>query len=196
MSDKWGVGSTFRSGTRTITEVDTVPFGCYRREVFDRIGQYDERLVRNQDIELNKRLKRAGGKIYLVPDIACTYYARETYRELAKNSFDNGRWNILTAYYTGTLRSLSLRHYIPLLFILSLLVPFLCCPRLSSGIFLLYLSMMSIRSFQIRSGTTFLHQFLAFVVLHFSYGVGELAGMAEVLKNINLHMIFREKNLK
>ena len=59
LSDKFGVGgSDFRNGVDKIKEVDTVPFGCYKKEIFDKIGYYDERLARNQDIELNKRLKK------------------------------------------------------------------------------------------------------------------------------------------
>lgn len=64
--------------------VDTVPFGCWPRSVFDRYGLYDERLIRNQDIELNKRIKHGGGKIVIVPDTYCTYLARETFSGLAK----------------------------------------------------------------------------------------------------------------
>jgi glycosyltransferase involved in cell wall biosynthesis len=116
LSDRFGVGSAFRSGVKEIQEVDTVPFGCYKRELFDKVGLYGERLVRNQDIELNKRIKNSGGKIYLIPEIKCTYFARENYKDLAKNNFNNGLWNILTAYYTNTLNSLSLRHFIPLIF--------------------------------------------------------------------------------
>jgi glycosyltransferase involved in cell wall biosynthesis len=58
LSDRLGVGSAFRSGVGEIKEVDTVPFGCYKKEIFDKVGLYDERLVRNQDIELNKRIKK------------------------------------------------------------------------------------------------------------------------------------------
>ena len=72
LSNKFGVGnSTFRLGVDKVMEVDTVPFGCWKREVFDKYGVYDERLIRNQDIELNKRIVRGGGHIYIVPD---TYY--------------------------------------------------------------------------------------------------------------------------
>jgi len=184
LSDKLGVGSAFRSGVAQVEEVDTVPFGCYRKEVFDTIGLYDERLVRNQDIELNKRLKRAGGKIYLVPDISCTYYARETFGALARNNFENGRWNILTAWHTGRLGSLSLRHYIPLLFVLGLLLPLFCCAGLSVAMALVYIVVIAVRSYQIKKKTTWLHQMVAFVVLHISYGLGEMAGLAEVVKKI------------
>ena len=87
LSNKFGVGnSVFRTGIDKVMEVDTVPFGCWRRDVFDKYGLYDLRLVRNQDIELNKRILRGGGKIFIVPDTYCTYLARETFKGLAKNN--------------------------------------------------------------------------------------------------------------
>ena len=189
LSDKLGVGSSFRVGVNKIKEVDTVPFGCYKKEVFDKIGLYDERLVRNQDIELNKRLKKAGGKIYLVPDIKCVYFARETFKALAKNNFNNGLWNILTAYYTNSLSSLSFRHFIPLLFVLTLLISLILSIisvkffYLFLAIFLTYFIIISIRSFQIKKDTTIFHQIVAFLVLHFSYGIGSLVGIFKVLKD-------------
>ena len=197
LSDRLGVGSAFRSGVREIKEVDTVPFGCYKREIFDKVGLYDERLVRNQDIELNKRIKKAGGKIYLVPEIKCTYYARETFKDLAKNNFENGKWNILTAFYTKTFSSLSFRHFVPMFFVLSLII-FLILGFFNKVFWLLfliefigYLSIISIRSIQIKKDTTFFHQLLAFLVLHFSYGIGSLVGIFEVIKKI-----LKEKNEK
>jgi len=189
LSDKFGVGSAFRSGVSEIKEVDTVPFGCYRKEVFDKIGLYDERLVRNQDIELNKRLKRNGGKIYLIPEIKSTYFARETFLDLAKNNFNNGLWNILTAYYTKTLNSLSFRHFVPLIFVLSLIFSFILgfFNKVFFYLFLVilfsYLSIISVRSFQIKKDTTFFHQLLAFLVLHFSYGIGEIVGIFKLIRS-------------
>jgi GT2 family glycosyltransferase len=188
LSDKLGVGSAFRSGVKDIKEVDTVPFGCYKKEIFDKVGLYDERLVRNQDIELNKRIKKAGGKIYLIPEIKCVYFARETYKDLAKNSFNNGFWNILTAYYTNSLSSLSFRHFVPLIFVLSLILTFLLgfFNKTFFYIFLFillsYLILISFRSFQIKKDTTFFHQLLAFLTLHVSYGIGSLVGIFKVLK--------------
>lgn len=117
LSNKFGVGnSTFRTGIDHEMQVDTVPFGCWRRDVFEKYGLYDVRLVRNQDIELNKRIQRGGGKIYIVPGTSCTYLARETYAKLARNNYGNGMWNMLTVYYTRQLKSLSLRHFVPLIF--------------------------------------------------------------------------------
>jgi glycosyltransferase involved in cell wall biosynthesis len=188
LSSRFGVGnSDFRVGTDAPKEVDTVPFGCYKREVFEKYGYYDERLERNQDIELNKRILSGGGKIYLVPDVTCTYYARESLKALAKNNYANGRWNILTAYYTGTLRSLSLRHFIPLFFVLSLLLPLLFSlaePRLLwLGVLSLcsYLSLVIIVSLKLKDKQTTLWDIVTtFLTLHLSYGMGSLVGMFQV----------------
>jgi len=79
LSHPFGVGNSLFRIAKNIKrpiEVDTVPFGCYLKEIFDKIGLYDERLIRNQDIELNKRLRKSGGKIYLIPDIKIKYCVR------------------------------------------------------------------------------------------------------------------------
>lgn len=190
LSDPLGVGSRFRTGATTITEVDTVAFGCYTKKTFAKYGLFDERLIRNQDIEFNKRLIRGGEKIYLIPDVTATYYARETYTELAKNNYQNGYWNILTAYYTGTPNSLSLRHFIPLGFVLSIILPFLIspfCPLIlwiPTAILIIYLLIIAKRSWEIRDKTTWLHQIWAFITLHFSYGFGSIGGIIALTKKI------------
>lgn len=186
LSNKFGVGnSTFRTGIKGAQEVETVPFGCWRREVFDKYGMYDTRLVRNQDIELNKRIIRGGGKIVIIPDTFCTYLARETYRALAKNNYSNGLWNILTVYYTKEMRSLSLRHFVPLMFILSLIIPTLvglfwtpafCVSALALCAYLLVLGTVSAR-LAVSKGLNFFYLLASFIVLHVSYGWGSLVGI-------------------
>lgn len=190
LSDRFGAASQFRTGVAAVTRVDTVPFGCYRRDVFERFGLFDERLVRNQDIELNKRIVRGGGSIYLLPDVVCTYYARETYNELAANNYQNGYWNILTAYYTKTLNSLSLRHFVPLIFVMSLLLPLLLSPLqpvlfwVAAAILASYMGVIGFRAFKIKKNTTWAHQITAFAVLHFSYGFGGIGGIITFTKKI------------
>lgn len=190
LSNSFGVGNSFfRIGTNKIMEVDTVPFGCYNKSTFDKFGYYNERLVRNQDIELNKRIKRAGGKIYLLPDSFCVYYARETFREIAKNNFQNGKWNILTVDITRTFDSLSLRHFIPFIFIMSLLffsmLSFFYFPLLYLSIasFLLYSILLLYASTKIalRSDNDVLFLIVGFLVLHFSYGFGTMIGLINVI---------------
>lgn len=186
---RFGVGNaSFRTGSNEIKAVDTVAFGCYRRSTFEKYGLFDEKLIRNQDIELNKRIINAGGKIYLIPDVKCTYYARENFIALAKNNYANGFWNILTAYYTKTLSSLSLRHFIPLLFVLSLVVPIgisLGFPKiLWIAIFSLvsYLSLVIIISFRLKnSSNSIRYLIISFLTLHFSYGVGSLIGIFSII---------------
>ena len=186
LCNKFGVGdSTFRLGVDHVQEVETVPFGCWPREVFEKIGKYDVRLVRNQDIELNKRIIREGGKIYILPDTYCTYLARETWKALAKNNYENGKWNILTVFYTKTFSSLSLRHFIPLLFVLSLFVPLflaLAWPPfafLSAFSLLAYLGIMSAVSIRLakQKRLNLFCLLTSFVVLHLSYGCGSLVGI-------------------
>lgn len=191
LSNKFGVGnSTFRLGVDRIMEVDTVPFGCWRREVFEKYGYYDERLIRNQDIELNKRIIRGGGHIYIVPDTYCTYLARETFKGIAKNNFSNGKWNILTVSYTKEFRSLSVRHFIPLFFVLSLLIPALAAlfygPIMLLGVLSLVIYFFYISSVTcflcIKKNLSFINLLAAFAVLHCSYGWGSLLGILALCK--------------
>ena len=63
LSSSFGMGNSyFRIGATKEMCVDTVPFGCFRREVFDKIGLFDEELVRNQDDEFNGRIVKNGGQ--------------------------------------------------------------------------------------------------------------------------------------
>ncbi|GGH01634.1 glycosyl transferase [Polaribacter pacificus] len=186
LSNKYGVGnSLFRIGVKDVQEVDTVPFGCYKKEVFEKFGNYNVKLKRNQDIEFNKRLKRNGGKIYLLPYTNCIYYARETFNGVAKNNYENGKWNIFTVFYTKMVDSLSIRHFIPLIFILSLILPviggFLWKPIFYIAVISLitYLGLIISVCVNINYNKKikFLYLFVSFIILHISYGFGSLAGI-------------------
>lgn len=189
LGNKFGVGnSTFRTGIDHEQEVETVPFGCWPREVFEKYGKYDVRLVRNQDIELNKRILRGGGKIYILPDTYCTYLARETWHALAKNNYGNGKWNILTVYYTNELKSLSLRHFIPLCFVLGLIVPLIVgifwhpALWLSLAVALMYILALGTVSLKlaITKKLNFFCLLISFIVLHISYGFGSLVALLKL----------------
>ena len=195
LSHPLGVGnSQFRIGTNEIKEVDTVPFGCFRKSIFEKVGLYDERLTRNQDIELNNRIRKSGGKIYLLPNLQIKYKTRSTYSALAKNNFENGLWNVLTLYYTKNSSALSLRHFIPMFFLLSLIVPFflmLVNPifgLLSAFTLLVYLISILGVSVKLNRGKDcgVHHLVFAFITLHFSYGWGSLIGLVKVLGKLVL----------
>ena len=186
LCNKFGVGnSTFRTGIDHEQEVETVPFGCWPRTVFKRFGKYDERLVRNQDIELNKRILRGGGKIFILPETFCTYLARETWAALANNNYGNGKWNILTVYYTKNFSSLSVRHFVPMLFLLSLIVPLLLAmlwwPFVLVSLFslMVYTIAVSAVSYKlaVQKKLSFTNLATTFFVLHLSYGWGSLVGV-------------------
>lgn len=118
LSSKFGVGnSKFRTNGKT-GYVDTVPFGAFRREVFLKYGGYDERLVRNQDNEMNYRIRKNGGRILLCSDIHFSYYCRDTIKGLSDMARKNGMWNIITMKLCPGV--MGVRHFIPLIFILSL----------------------------------------------------------------------------
>jgi GT2 family glycosyltransferase len=88
----FGVGNAlFRTGAVAPRDVDTVAFGAYRRELFDRIGGFDVSLVGAEDDELNFRLGRSGGRIRFDPSIRATYYCRTSLRGLAQQYFMYGR---------------------------------------------------------------------------------------------------------
>ncbi len=119
LSHWFGVGNaTYRTGTtREPRWVDTAAYGCYRRDVFARIGVFNERLVRGQDMEFNRRLRRAGGRTLFVPDIVVRYYARSDVRSFVRHSFVNGVWALLPfAYAEGV--PVSARHLTPMIFVL------------------------------------------------------------------------------
>jgi glycosyltransferase involved in cell wall biosynthesis len=190
LSNKFGVGNSyFRTGVTEPKFVDAVPFGIYRKRVFTEFGYYNEELIRNHDIELNKRIINNRGKILLDPKSECIYYSRETYSKLAKNNYSNGLWNILTVYITKNLKSLSLRHFIPLLFVMSLIIPIVAAIAFKIPIFYL-LSIISFISYSLLILTISLkikvremslaHIMFSFYVLHFSYGVGSLVGLLKL----------------
>ena len=187
LSNKFGVGNAyFRTGVTEPKFVDTVPFGIYRKNVFDEFGMYDEKLIRNHDIELNKRIINNKAKILLDPASECTYYSRETFKKLAKNNYSNGMWNILTVYITKNFKSLSLRHFIPVLFILSLFIPVLAAIIfkinmlyiLSLISLIVYNMLILLISIKLRKKEIHLyHIIFSFYSLHFSYGFGSLTGL-------------------
>lgn len=98
--------------------LDTVYLGCWPREVFDRIGLFDEELVRNQDDEFNLRLVRAGGTIWQSPRIKSWYRPRGSLRVLFRQYMQYGYWKVRVIRKHK--RPASVRHLIPGCFVFSL----------------------------------------------------------------------------
>lgn len=184
MSNRFGVGdSLFRIGGASEMQVDTVPFGCYRRDVFNRVGFFDEELVRNQDDEFNSRLIRAGGSIWLIPKVKSRYFVRNSIQKLGRMLFQYGLFKPLVNKKVG--RVATLRQFAPPLFVLTLgmglLLTFnggisaLFIPVL--GLHLIFGSAFGIRAASLK-GRLQLAVILPFVFLymHLAYGMGYLIG--------------------
>ncbi len=187
MSSKFGVGnSSFRTESGLTKLADTVPFPAYTREIMQRVGLYDEELVRNQDDEYNYRIREAGGRILLAEDVRSTYYSRGTYGKLWKQYFQYGYWKVRVMQKHPL--QMSLRQFVPPIFVLTIclaLVASLVFPwgwiLLAAligayGIAALIASGMIAKS----NGWHLLGLIpLAFVIIHVSYGSGFLIGMVK-----------------
>lgn len=110
-------GARYRLGGEP-GDVDTVYLGVFRREALERVGGFDERLIRNQDYELNHRLRRAGFRVYFHPDLQVRYQPRHTLSGLWRQYFDYGAWkrHVLRRHPS----SVRLRQILPPVFVLSL----------------------------------------------------------------------------
>jgi GT2 family glycosyltransferase len=179
----------FRIGSHEVKEVDTVPFGCFRREVFSQIGMFDEELVRNQDDEFNARMRKNGLKIVLLPSMMVSYFARATFGKLFKMYFQYGLFKplvnlklkqiatvrqlvpaALVGYLLGTLVLGFIQPLFWLLFVFGLVV---------------YVGGLLIASLKAKPQSANFaivpSLIVSFAVLHFSYGWGYLQGMVGLL---------------
>ena len=166
--------------------VDTVPYGCWRRELFERLGGFDEELVRNQDDEFNLRIIRAGGKIWQSPRIQSWYSPRGSLSALFQQYMQYGYWKVRVIQKHKV--PASIRHIIPSGFVFLLLVlPLLSW--LSSlagwawiGLAGIYMVVNLTASFSTASQTAWkLFPVLPFVFFcfHFAYGLGFLNGIGD-----------------
>ena len=187
MSSKFGVGgSSFRTETGETKLVDTVPFPAYTRLIIDKVGLYDEELVRNQDDEYNYRIREAGGKILLASDINSTYYSRGSLKKLWKQYFQYGFYKVRVLQKHP--RQMSPRQFIPPMFVSALIL----CALLTLifpwgwlvftalvGVYLLA-NLAASTLIAWRKGWKYLWPLpIAFTTIHISYGLGFLCGLVK-----------------
>jgi glycosyltransferase involved in cell wall biosynthesis len=166
--------------------VDTVPFGAFRKSLFEKIGYYREDLMRHQDYELNARIRKAGGKVYLSSKIDITYYNVPDFARFMRQAYGNGTW--MARAWLRSPGSFSLRHGAPLALVSSLLG----CLFLSAfseffrillpsivAIYLLFVLAASVQ-ISLRHGVIFLVVLPAlFVLYHSCYGAATLIGFLQ-----------------
>ncbi len=180
LTHRFGVGNShFRTGSRTAAVeprwVDTVFGACWRREVFERVGLFEEQLERSQDIEFSLRLGRAGGKILLVPSMEIRYYARAEWAAFWRHNWTNGVWAVLPfAYARGV--PVRWRHLVPLVFVTALLIT-----KGAALVVLPYAALSLAASFEVawkeRNARLAVLLPVAFASLHVAYGAGSLWGV-------------------
>ena len=163
--------------------VDTVYLGAYRKNIFGKAGLFDKDMIRNQDDEMNYRILKSGGKIYLSPSIRSVYFPRSTFRSLASQYFQYGKWKALIIRKHG--RPATLRQFVPLLFVLFLvaggiaavLSPFIAIAYGSVlGLYLLLNAYFSFTNRLITGIGNLLLLMWTNIVLHTAYGAGFWAG--------------------
>jgi glycosyltransferase involved in cell wall biosynthesis len=189
LAHPFGIGNAqYRLGTNEPRDVDTVPFGCFRREVFEQVGLFDEDLVRSQDSEFNFRLLRAGRRVLLVPGVVSTYYARESLGKLWRMFFQYGYFKPLVARKVGAI--MTVRQLVPALFVSTVLVAALFAPWLSAARWLLAgelgayaaADLLGAASLARREGVSVgLASAGVFPAVHLAFGVGYLLGTLEFL---------------
>jgi len=185
MSSKFGVGgSAFRTMNDQNIFVDTIAFPAYKRSVIETAGGYDEEMVRNQDDEYNFRLRKIGFKLLLASDVRSRYHSRATIRKLISQFAQYGFWKVRVLQKHP--RQMSLRHFIPSIFVLSLLVFLIATVFTPLGLIplgaalgsYLILNLFFSLSATSHEGIRFFPILpFVFLAIHLSYGMGMLAGL-------------------
>ena len=184
LTNPFGVGDSRFRTSRFEGFVDTVPFGAFRRDLFDRVGMYDEKLVRNQDNELNARIRSAGGRIYQTPALTTEYHPIATVLALLKQTCKTSQWHIFSVRQNAS--SMGVRHFVPAIFVLvltALLLGAFWSSRCRLGLVLLlsfYFSAAIYFAFR-KSQKGGLPIMCALppvcMVFHIAYGLGTIAGL-------------------
>jgi len=181
-SHPFGIGDAQYRFTSKAGEVDTVPFGSFRRSVFQRLGYYNENLLSNEDYEFNARIRKSGGRIWLDPGIRCIYYARPNLKSLAAQYWRYGywKWKMLQTNFD----TLKLRQAMPPLFVSGLLSLILFSFFWGAARWLLalqmflYLMVLSFAAIQLSYKNKDLAMLIgvpfAIATMHFSWGSGFL----------------------
>lgn len=173
LSSPFGTG---KIESKKVKEADTVFGGCYRREVFDKIGFFNEDLARSSDMDLNLRLIGKGGKIIKAPDIKAYYYSDDNLKDFFLHNIKDGIWAIIP--FKITQKPLKLRHYIPLLFMLFL--PIIVIPYVFVSLIVsLFVALKE------RNALFFILMPAIFLVRHIGYGLGSVIGVFKILLNKN-----------
>jgi glycosyltransferase involved in cell wall biosynthesis len=197
----FGSGIASYRRTREKKYVSTLAHAAYSREVFELVGGYDERLARTEDNEIHYRMKGAGFKFLLDPEIQSFHHARNTFTKMCKQKIMNGYWIGLTLGVSP--KCFSVYHFVPLLFVLAILsascisilgmrLPIIMLSSLYClfSIFNTFTSIMKKR-FEI----SYILLPLLFFILHIYYGLGTLIGIIKLPFWLSKNKFFIKPNI-
>jgi len=194
LASKFGVGNSFfrTEKVKKNIVVDTVPFGVFRKTIFDEIGLFNENEPRNEDLEFNQRIVNKGFKIMLLAGVESIYFSRNTFKSFLAQSFDNGfivmnKVRLWSSFH-------KIRHYVPFLFLMYII--FFCFNSLlirneffnnifiaiAILYFLLNIFFSSINSFLIKKKFYFIPLIFIYFSLHVTYGLGSIYGLIDIFK--------------
>lgn len=186
MSSRIGVGfSNFRVLSRS-QYVDTVGTPVFRREIFDRIGYFDERLVRNQDDDFSYRILKAGYKIYQNVNAYMKYYVRTSFKNLYRQFYQYGFWKIFVNKKHNTITTF--RQIIPSIFIAYILVGGILAAWAenisifyitSLVVYIVVLFLFGFRQYTSIKKMTFFS--IAVMIMHMAYGLGYWKGIFNLI---------------
>ena len=201
LSTRFGVGNAYYrlQGQTQARWVDTVPFLCCKRQLFDRVGLFNEHLIRSQDIEFNRRVIAQGGRILFLPEIVSRYYARSSLRAFLSHAWRTGEWVALPFLYSKSL-PVSWRHLAPAGFVLSLAVAGVLSPVAAGGRVAETMLLVSylLTSVAVSGGIAYRKRDARllgalpaiFAGLHLAYGLGSIWGAIEALGIFMQRVIF------
>jgi len=170
LADPFGVGmARYKQKTTKMREVSSVHCIMRDREAIKKVGGYNEKLTHSHDLEHVYRMRQAGIKVLQIPGIFVYYFARSDLWSFIKKAFSDGQWVILPRRLCKT-RFLTTRHFVPLLFILTL--PVSIFPYALLNIF---------RSIQLAFTKKLFLMPLVFFILHITYGLGSVYGLIKIL---------------
>lgn len=197
-----GIGNAdYRLGAKEDKVADTVPYGCFHRSLFERIGYFDEQLLRNQDDEFNGRIIKNGGKIVLIPSLEIKYFARENFKKLWRMFYQYGLFKPLVNLKLGA--PATIRQFAPPALVLALVLPlliglffpfFIALWLIAVTVYVSIVVSVSVHLSVTNSISLYPYLLLAFPVIHFAYGLGYIFGIIKFMlleqhKKMNPHDI-------
>jgi glycosyltransferase involved in cell wall biosynthesis len=186
MSSSVGVGGASHRFEEYEGYAESTAFPAFHRWVFDKIGTFDERLIRNQDDELSYRITKAGGQIFISPRVKHDYFVRDSFKALFAQYMQYGYWKI--EVMRKHRRVVAPRHLVPGAFVLSLplcigaslLLPLPlsvlpALPLMAYGALLTWLGARA--AVDAQDPVVGIGAAIAAATMHVAYGLGTVAGM-------------------